>query len=151
MKTVREIMTRDAETIAPGESIRRAAQMMDNLNVGALPVCDGRRLSGMVTDRDITVRATAAGLMPDACRVGDVMTSGVEFCFEDDSIEEATERMRSLQVRRLPVVNGQRELVGVVSLGDIASYAADIVEVTDTLQSVSNPSAPDRRGGQRRE
>lgn len=151
MKAIREIMTRGVETVSPDESIQRAAQMMDALNIGALPVCDGSRLSGVVTDRDITVRATAAGLAPGTCRVGEVMTTDVECCYEDESVEEATGRMRSLQVRRLPVINGQDELVGVVSLGDIASYAADIVEVTDTLQTVSNPSVPDRRGGQRRE
>lgn len=149
MKTISEIMTKGVETVSPADTIQRAAQVMDDLNIGALPVCDGRRLSGMLTDRDITVRATAAGLSPENCHVGDVMTTGVEYCYEDESIDEATERMRGLQVRRLPVVNRQNELVGVVSLGDVAMYASDIVEITDTLQNISSPAEPDRRGGKK--
>ena len=102
---VSEIMTTDVQMIGPQETLQHAAQLMDQLNVGALPVCDGRRLLGMVTDRDITVRGTAAGLAPDATCVSDVMSSGTEWCTEDQDTEEVMRVMGDAQVRRLPVIN----------------------------------------------
>jgi CBS domain-containing protein len=123
MQKVSDIMTRDVRYIAPREKLQRAAQMMSDLDVGALPVCDGKRLVGMVTDRDIIVRGTAAGRGPDDACVADVMSEHVRWCFEDQPIDEVMQQMADSQVRRIPVVShGQeRELVGIVALGDLAS------------------------------
>ena len=91
------------------------------MNVGVLPVCDGRRLRGMVTDRDITVRATAAGLAPDTTRVRDIMSDNVWWCFDDDDVDHIVELMSDHQIRRLPVVDHDKHLVGIVALGDLAT------------------------------
>lgn len=140
---IRDIMTRDAETVSPGDTIRRAAEMMDGLNVGVLPVCDGERLVGMVTDRDITVRATAAGRAPDECRVSDVMSTDVRYCYEDDVVNDVARLMGNMQVRRVPVVDTGNRLVGIVSLGDIATDAKENA-AGNTLERISSPSVPDR-------
>ena len=141
---VSEIMTRDVETVSPGDTIRTAAKMMDELNVGVLPVCDRQRLVGVITDRDITVRATSAGKAPDGCKVAEVMTAEVDWCLEDDAVDEAAEKMQTRQIRRLPVVDRNRRLVGVLSLGDIATDAGRGA-ASETLKDVSQPSRPDRR------
>lgn len=139
---VADLMTPDPQTIGPDESLRRAAELMDELDVGVLPVCDGERLVGIVTDRDITVRATAAGLSPDSGKVGDVMTADLSWCFEDEDSSIAERLMRRTQIRRLPVLNVHRRLVGVISLGDLAAKGAG--DVGDTLDVISQPSQPDR-------
>jgi CBS domain-containing protein len=90
---VSEVMTRDVKVVAPNDTVRRAAQIMDDLNVGALPVCDGQILVGMITDRDITIRATAGGKAPDQARVSDVMSTDVRWCFEDDGVDEVIRKM----------------------------------------------------------
>lgn len=141
MPNVSEIMTTDVQVIGPQESLQRAAQMMDQLNVGSLPVCDGRHLLGMVTDRDITVRGTAAGLAPQSACVSDVMTEGTEWCTEDQDTEEVMRVMGDSQVRRLPVINVDRELVGIVSLGDMATRQAGHVD--KAVREISTPSQPD--------
>lgn len=141
MTTVSEIMTTDVQLIGPEESLQRAAQLMDQLNVGSLPVCAGRQLLGMITDRDITVRGTAAGLAPAVACVADVMSEGVHWCTEDQDTEEVMRTMGEAQVRRLPVINVERQLVGIVSLGDIATKAADNVD--NTMREISTPSEPD--------
>jgi CBS domain-containing protein len=142
MPNVSEIMTRDVRTISPQETIQRAAQMMDELNVGIVPVCDGEKLVGMITDRDITVRATSVGSAPDQTRVEEVMTADVRWCFDDQSIDEVMEQMADVQIRRVPVVNHDKKLVGIVALGDIATRVPRDIE--DTLQDISTPSEPDR-------
>src|SRR5512142_450637 len=119
MRKVSEVMTRDVEVIRPVETLQRAAQRMDELNVGALPVCDGQKLVGMITDRDITVRATAVGLDPNATRVCDVMTDQTRWCGEDEGVDEVMRQMTDVQIRRLPVLDGKHRLVGIVSLGDL--------------------------------
>jgi len=93
MPTVAEIMTTDVQLIGPQDSLQQAAQLMDQLNVGSLPVCEGRRLIGMVTDRDMTVRGTAAGLVPAQARVSEVMTVGVQWCTEDRDTAEVMKTM----------------------------------------------------------
>ena len=97
---IADVMTRDVRVIQPDRTVREAARLMDEMNVGVLPVCDGRRLVGMITDRDITVRSTAAGLAPDQSYVRDVMTDDVEWCFEDDDVDEIVEIMSRHQIRR---------------------------------------------------
>ncbi|WP_250454027.1 CBS domain-containing protein [Caballeronia sp. ATUFL_M2_KS44] len=141
MTKVAEVMTRGVQSIAPNESIRRAAELMDELNVGALPVCDGEQLKAVITDRDIVVRAVSAG-KDSTCTVQEVASEPVEWCFENDEIESAMERMEQLQIRRMPVVDNAKHLVGMLALGDIASYSDG--EVSSTIQAISTPSVPDR-------
>jgi CBS domain-containing protein len=148
MQLVYEVMTREVQSVTSRDTVRRAAQMMDDLNVGALPVCDGERLIGMVTDRDITVRATSAGLNPDDALVEQVMSADVRSCFEDQPLEEVARQMADTQIRRVPVVSHDeaRRLVGIVSLGDIATKAAGGARrhvVEQVVEKVSFPSEPD--------
>lgn len=143
MQTIADIMTRDVMSVSPRENLRRAAQLMDELNVGSLPVCDGQRLVGMVTDRDITVRATSAGQDPDSTTVSDVMTDKVRYCFEDQEVNEVMSQMADAQIRRVPVVDRDgHNLIGIISLGDVATKHS--AEVDRTLEKISSPSEPDR-------
>jgi CBS domain-containing protein len=142
MPKISEVMTRGVEVIRPAETLQRAAQRMDELNVGALPVCEGETLVGMITDRDITVRATAAGLDPNQTPVSDVMTEQTRWCTEEQSVDEVMRQMSDVQIRRLPVLNGARELVGIVSLGDLAVRQSGHID--GALREISSPSEPDR-------
>jgi CBS domain-containing protein len=141
---IAEVMTRDVRVIDPERSVRDAARLMDHLNVGSLPVCDGERLVGMITDRDITVRATAVGEDPDRTPVKKIMSEDVRWCFEDDDISEVVRTMGDVQIRRLPVVDHDNRLVGIVALGDLATDHAEGTE--DALRHISEPSEPDRSG-----
>ena len=143
MNQVADVMTRDVRVVSPQDSIQRAAQYMDELNVGVVPVCDGSKLLGMVTDRDITVRGVAAGKMADA-PVTEVMSQHVRWCYEDQDIDEVMDEMRDAQIRRLPVVDHDKKLVGIVSLGDLADRGSDDKRVGETLKDISTPSEPDR-------
>jgi len=116
---VREAMTADVLIANPQQSIRDAARAMAALDAGSLPVGDGDRLVGMITDRDIAVRAVALGLGPET-PVREVMSPEIKYCFDDEEIEDIAENMGSIKVRRLPVVNRSKRLVGIISLGDIA-------------------------------
>ena len=117
---VSECMSRDVQTVKPDQPIQEAAQFMLRTDAGAMPVCDGDRLVGMVTDRDIAVRAVAEGRGPET-PVRDAMTDHVDYCFEDDEIEEVAMKMSDAQVRRFPVLSRQdNRLVGIVSLGDLS-------------------------------
>lgn len=141
---ISEIMTRNVRVVSPDRTIQEAARLMDEMNVGVLPVCDGRRLRGMVTDRDITVRATAAGLPPDTTRVRDIMTDNVWWCFDDDDVGHIVQLMSDHQIRRLPVVDHDKHLVGIVALGDLATDVEG--EASRALHRISSPSEPDRTG-----
>lgn len=143
MCAISEVMTRDVETIAPEASIQDAARLMSELNVGALPVCDGEALVGMITDRDITLRATASGRAPRSTAVAEIMTEASACCSENDSVDEVLKKMGEAQVRRIPVVDARSNLVGIVSLGDLATRQP--VSTDETLGNVSQPSAPTRR------
>jgi CBS domain-containing protein len=116
---ISEVMCSDVNIANPRQSIREAAQMMAELDAGALPVGENDRLVGMITDRDIAVRAVAAGKGPDT-PVREVMSPDVKYCFMDDEVVEVAHNMADIKVRRLPVLNGEKRLVGIVSLGDIA-------------------------------
>lgn len=143
MQLVAEIMTRNVATITPEDTIRRAAQLMDELNVGSIPVCRGDDLIGMVTDRDITVRATSLGESPDDTLVQEVMSTDVHWCYDDQEVDEVMEQMSDFQIRRVPVKNRDTgELVGILSLGDLATKHS--AEVDHTLARISTPSEPDR-------
>ena len=142
---VKEVMTRGVECVRPEDSIAAAAQKMKDLDVGALPVCgDGDRLKGMITDRDITVRATAGCCDPGGTCVQDVMTPNIIYVFEDQDITEAARLMKENQVRRLVVLNGDKRLAGIVSLGDLAVDTRDEELSGATLEAVSEPAEPRR-------
>lgn len=146
MQMVSELMTRDVRFVAPQESLQRAAQMMDELDVGALPVCDGGKLVGMVTDRDITIRGTATGRSPQDAHVDEVMSTDVRWCFEDQPLDDVMIQMADSQIRRIPVVSHDDEhrLVGIVSLGDMATRTAPGAlkgDVEQVVETVSSPSA----------
>jgi CBS domain-containing protein len=137
MQTVAEVMTPDVEVVRPEETLRDAARAMADLDVGSLPVCDGRKLVGVITDRDITVRAVAEGKSVDT-PVSEVMTDEVVWCTDTDSIDDVLQQMSDAQVRRSPVVDRNRQLVGIVALGDIALEEDDNVD--ETLRDISMPS-----------
>lgn len=137
MQTIAEVMTTDVEVVRPEDTLRDAARAMADLDVGSLPVCDGQRMLGMVTDRDITIRGVAEGKGPDT-PVRDVMTDDVVWCTDTDSVEEVLQQMSDAQVRRIPVVDKDRQLVGIVALGDIALEEDDNVD--ETLRDISMPA-----------
>jgi CBS domain-containing protein len=117
---VSEVMSRDVLVASPDDTIETAARLMARVNCGALPVGENDRLIGVITDRDIALRAVAKGNPPDRCTVREVMSRGVKYVFEDETTDAAAESMSGLQIRRLPVLNRQKRLVGIVSLGDLA-------------------------------
>ncbi|PND34625.1 CBS domain-containing protein [Achromobacter pulmonis] len=141
MTRLSEIMTAEPAYLSEGETVRRAAELMADLDVGELPICDGRRLVGVITDRDITVRCTARGVAPDTASVNDAMSERPIWCYDDDTVETAKGLMESEQVRRVLVLDRNKQLVGVVSLGDIAAKAG---AAGNTLAEVSQPSQPAR-------
>jgi CBS domain-containing protein len=134
-----EVMTPDVIVIEADTPLAEAARKMKLLDVGPLPVVEEERLVGMVTDRDITVRATAEGLDPEAVQVREVMTPEVVACRDTDDVQDAARTMQLAQLRRLVVVDENGRLVGIVSLGDIALQAGDDKLTGDTLEGVSEP------------
>lgn len=141
---VREVMTRSVECIGPNATLQEAAAKMKSLDIGTLPVCDNDRLVGMVTDRDITVRATAEGDPPKDIHVRDIMTPEVIYCFEDALVEDAARLMDAKQVRRLVVLNGDKRMIGIVSLGDLAVETGNEQLAGSVLEGVSEPNRPNR-------
>lgn len=135
---VREAMSRNVQTVEPSASIREAARMMAQIDAGVLPVAEGDRLVGMITDRDIAIRAVAANKGPDTT-VGEAMTHDVKYCFEDEDVEDVCENMADIQVRRLPVVNRDKRLVGIVSLADIAALGGGS-GAGEALEGITRPS-----------
>ena len=144
---IREIMTQGAEVIYIDDTAQEAAAKMRELDVGALPVCDGDRIQGVVTDRDMAIRLVAEGYDPARTKVSDIMTAGVSYCFDDQSVEEAVILMEAEQIRRLPIFNHEKQLVGMLSLGDIAlrTEGTEDEELADeALKDISEPSEPNR-------
>ncbi|NLP65042.1 CBS domain-containing protein [Paraburkholderia sacchari] len=141
MTKVAEVMTHDAISIRANDTIRQAAMMMAEHEVGSLPVCDGEELVGTVTDRDIAVRAVASGVDP-AAPVTEIATQHVQWCYEDDDINDVKRKMAGRRIRRVPVLDHKKHLVGIVSLGDIAT--SDGAGAASTLRAVSRPTKPDR-------
>lgn len=143
MNAISDIMTRDVTVIAPDADLRYAAQLMRDLDVGVLPVCDGKRLQGMITDRDIAIRAVAECLSPADARVADVMSKDPLWCFEDQSVGEVLQQMGDQQIRRMPVISrNSMELTGMVTLGDVATRQDEPVD--STLQDISGSLPPQR-------
>lgn len=137
---VRDVMTRGVETAAPEASIADVARRMRDLDVGSLPVCDGQKLVGIVTDRDLSVRATAAAKDPNATHVREVMSPETAWIFEDEPADAAARVMRERQIRRLPVLDRSDRLVGVVALGDLATDLVDDRLKGATLEEISQPA-----------
>ena len=137
MQKVREIMSRDLKIASPEDTIKKAAQLMASTNCGALPVGENGRLLGIVTDRDITLRAVSKGA-PNSCTVREVMSSPIKYVFEDEATHAMAHNMSKLQVRRLLVLNRQKRLVGIVSLSDLA-LKHDGPAAASTLKQVSKP------------
>ncbi|MGD9762207.1 MAG: CBS domain-containing protein [Candidatus Binatia bacterium] len=135
-----DIMTRDVEVLSPDDRLDEAARRMKALDVGLMPVCDGDRLLGMLTDRDITVRAVSAGRAPRETAVVDIMTADVVYCFEDQDVEEAARLMHDAQIRRLPILNRNKRLTGIVALADLAVRTGDDQLSGRVLAGVSQPA-----------
>jgi CBS domain-containing protein len=135
---VREAMTRDVRLVKPDQPIREAAKLMGELDIGALPVEENDRLVGMITDRDIAVRAVAAGRGADT-PIRDVMSGEVKYCYEDQTVDEVTQNMGELRIRRLPVLNRDKRLVGILSLGDLAIDETARDEAGEALGGISRP------------
>jgi len=137
---VSDAMTRDVRTMSPSQTIRDAAQVMQRLDVGFLPVGENDRLVGMITDRDIAIRGIGTGKGPDA-RISEIMTADVKYCFEDEDTDHVARNMGELQVRRLPVVDRNKRLVGVISLGDLAVGRGTSRVAGSALKEISRPKA----------
>ena len=142
---ISECMTRDVDVVKPDESIREAARFMLRDDAGSMPVCDGDRLVGMITDRDIAVRAVAEGRGPET-PVRDAMTDHIDYCFDDDEVEAIAAKMADKQVRRFPVISREeKRLVGIVSLGDLSRIGKGEA-ATVALEGVTDPGGSHSQG-----
>ena len=141
---ISELMTPDVELVQPDDTLHTAARMMADLDTGALPVGENDKLAGMITDRDITIRAVAEGRDPDQTKVRDAMSEHIRFCFEDEDTREVGRKMSEWAVRRLPVLNRDKRLVGIISLGDLATGGAD-QESKEALEEISDAPPGQRR------
>ncbi|PPC94619.1 MAG: inosine-5-monophosphate dehydrogenase [Methylotenera sp.] len=135
---ISEVMTHSVKVASPNDSLQVAAQIMDENDFGLLPVAENDQLVGMLSDRDITIRAVAKGMAPEQHKVREVMTPEVRYVYDDDSIEDAVRNMSDLQIRRLPVLNRDKRLVGIVSLGDLALTTEKSAGAA--LNSISQPN-----------
>ena len=144
---IRDVMTQPVEIINASAPAVEAAAKMRELDVGSLPVCDGDRLQGLLTDRDIALRLVAAGLDANTTTVGEIMTPDVTYCFDDQTLDEAAVLMEAHQIRRLPILNRDKKLIGVLSLGDLSVRTAGTEDrelAEEVLNEISEPS-PSRR------
>lgn len=141
---IKDVMTPEVVTLAPTAKAKEAAALMRSLNIGAIPICEGTHLMGMVTDRDLVLRVMAEGLNPEHEIIRTIMTSDVDYCYEDQTVEEAAQVMQDRQVRRLPIINRENELVGIVSLGDVAVKGTDRMTTATALEEISQPAEPKR-------
>lgn len=133
---ISEVMTRDVRVVAPNQTIQEAARLMGELDIGALPVADNEKLVGMITDRDIAVRAVGQSRGPQT-PIAEAMSQDIKYCFEDQTTDEVTANMADIRVRRLPVVDRNKRLVGILSLGDLAH--ADTPDAGKALKGISQP------------
>jgi CBS domain-containing protein len=139
MHMLKDVMTRNVEVISPEATIAEAAQRMRQGDFGLLPVGENDRMIGTITDRDIAVRAVAEGKGCDT-KVREVMSDGVCWAFEDESVEHAGKIMSDRQIRRLPIVDRDKRLTGIVSLGDLAAGRKDIECAAEALAEISEPA-----------
>src|SRR5688572_26571219 len=136
---IKDVMTRAVETVRPDQTLQEAAVKMKSLDVGPMPVTEGDRVVGMLNDRDIVVRGVAEGRDVRTTKVRDAMTSDVVCCSEDDDVKDAAKQMKDRQIRRIVVVDGQKRVSGIVSLGDIAVDTSDEKMSGRVLEEVSKP------------
>lgn len=141
---IKEVMTADVEVIPESTSLVEAAQLMKKLNVGALPVVEAGKVIGILTDRDIVIRSTAMGHDPNEVTAKDVMSKNPDYCYFDQDIKEVAKMMGEKKIRRLPVLDRQMQLVGIISLGDLAVDADKDTLSGETLERISKPSKPNR-------
>lgn len=139
MDKLKDIMSPDVKIISPDATIRQAAQKMRDGDFGMLPVAENDRMIGAISDRDIAIRAIAEGKGLDT-KVREVMSDGIAWAYDDDSVDHAAEIMSEHQVRRLPVVNRQKRLVGIVALGDFAVESSDLEPAAEALAEISQPA-----------
>jgi len=136
---ISEIMSRDVAIAAPGDSVQKVAQKMAEIDAGIIPVGEKDRLVGMISDRDIVLRAVAKGKAPGKCTARDVMSPDIKYCYEDEKLEDAARNMATLQVKRLPVLNRDKRLMGIISLGDLACEPEADEHSKEALQGISQP------------
>jgi len=136
---VADVMTKNVRLISPDQTLREAAHLMSEEDIGAVPVADHDRLVGIVTDRDIAIRGVALGKGPET-KVKEVMSEQVKYCFEDEDLNHVSKNMASIRKRRLPVMNRDKRLVGIVSLGDLA-VANRARAAQQALHGISQPDA----------
>ena len=148
MPRISEIMSTPVQTVGPQDSLRSAARRMQSFDVGALPVCNGGQLLGMLTDRDIVLRAVAKGLDPEQARVSDAMSDEAQFCTLDQDSQDAMRLMGQWQVRRLPVVDVKGNVVGIVALADMALRQPGHIDLT--VREISEPRGGAAQAGQAR-
>lgn len=134
---VSDAMSRDVAVASPTESIRNVAKIMAKIDAGSLPVGENDRLVGMITDRDIAIRAVAQGKAPTT-KVRDIMSEEVLYCYDDQDLDEVAKNMSEMKIRRLPVVNRDKRLVGIISLGDLARNE-DARQTGETVSHISEP------------
>ena len=139
MQQLKDLMSRDVKVVGPDVTIADAAKMMRDGDFGMLPVSDNDRMIGTISDRDIAIRAVAEGKGADT-KVRDVMSEGIAWAYEDDSVEKAAKLMSERQVRRLPVVDRDKRLIGIVALGDFAVERSQIQPAAQALSEISKPS-----------
>jgi CBS domain-containing protein len=135
---ISDVMTRDVDLIDPGTTLKQAASRMRDRDVGSLPVAENDRLVGMVTDRDIVVKGVAEARDAGSTTAREVMSANVLYCFDDQSVEEVLANMGDVQVRRLPVVDRDKKLVGIVSIGDLAKKGP-AKKAGEALKDISKP------------
>lgn len=145
---VRDAMTRDVRLVRPEQTLQDAARLMAELDIGCLPVEENDRMVGMITDRDIAVRAVAEGRNSQT-PVRDVMSRNVKYCYDDQSVEEVTRNMADIRVRRLPVVNRNKRLVGILALGDLAIEEGAQGGAGEALGGISRPGGQHSQSAQR--
>ena len=139
MQKIKELMSRNVQVIGPDQTIREAAQHMLKGNFGMMPVGENDRLIGSISDRDITIRAVANGMSSDT-KVREIMSKGIHWAYEDDSVAKVAQLMSEQQIRRLPIVDADKRLTGIVALGDFAVDSADIGVAGEALAEISQPS-----------
>jgi CBS domain-containing protein len=139
---LKEFINYRVEVVHPNDTLQHAPEMMKDLDVGSMPVCEGQHLVGILTDRDIAILATAKGQDPTKTEVREVMTPDVLYCFENQDVEDAARIMRENQIRRLFVLNEDEELVGITSLGELATVTNDRAMAGETLERISEPTEP---------
>lgn len=144
---VKECMIRDVQLATPQTTIKEAAQKMRNGDFGSLPVGENDRLVGMVTDRDIVIRAVSEGKDPNSTTVQECMTKQILYCYEDQTLEEVAENLGDNQIRRIPVLSREKRLVGIVALGDIATSHVSPKKVEETLSHICQKSKQSKSAG----